>query len=160
MPFHYAIQLLPCNQGNDYLAPKLISLDVELESLRQTNPTAYFECFLALFNASTFSYTTLGLVVEDLATLFDEDKTQSSEFIKPSPLTNLLFLENLDSPFTLTAFDDPHHFAMNEPVRVLDQDFEVAKKYVDSVHTPTAYKIKEEINAIVLKHSVLATANQ
>ena len=150
MPFHYSIPLVPCSQGNDYLAPKLITLDADLIALRQTNPKAYFECFLTLFDTCTFSCDLFELVIENTFP-FEIDKSQKSQFIKPNAETTNIFLQNLNSPITLSAFADPYSFAMNEPLAIDKHNYQALYGFVEIVPEFTQEKINNEINAIIAK---------
>lgn len=153
MPFHFSIPLIPCSQGNDYVAPKLITLDADLVALRQTNPQAYFECFLTLFSACTFSCSLFELVVDDQTLPFSIDQNQKSPFIKPSAETTNLFLQNLKTPITLSAFEDPYSFAMNEPLSVNDSDYQTLRGFVEIVPEFTQEEINNEINSIIAKYN-------
>ena len=153
MPFHFSIPLIPCSQGNDYVAPKLITLDADLVALRQTNPKAYFECFLTLFRACTFSCDLYELVVDDQTLPFSIDESQKSSFIKPSAETINLFLQNTKKPITLSAFEDPYSFAMNEPLAINDSDYQTLRGFIETVPEFTQVKINNEINAIIAKYS-------
>jgi hypothetical protein len=157
MPFHYSIPLLPCSQGNDYLAPQLITLDADLVALRQSNPKAYFECFLALFNVSTFSNSLLELVIDDQTFPFKLDQLKKSEFIKPNAETTKIFLQNLTHTVTLAAFEDPYSFSMNEPVRVNDDSYEALEGFIENVSEFIQEKINNEINSIIAEHSHAVT---
>lgn len=153
MPFHFSIPLIPCSQGNDYVAPKLITLDADLVALRQTNPKAYFECFLTLFRACSFSCDLYELVVDGQTFPFSIDQSQKSSFIKPSAETINLFLQNTKKPITLSAFEDPYSFAMNEPLAINDSDYQTLCGFIEIVPEFTQVKINNEINAIIAKYS-------
>lgn len=157
MPFHYSIPLIPCSQGNDYVAPKLITLDADLIALRQTNPKTYFECFLTLFGACTFSCNLFELVVEGQTHPLIIDQNQKSTFIKPSLETTNIFLHNLNDQITLSAFEDPYSFAMNEPLPINGDDYQVLCGFIEIVTDFTQEKINNEINAIIAKSNRAVT---
>lgn len=163
MGFYFTLDKVTTQGQQTSIEKKAIQLDVDILSLRQSNPNAYLYMFLATTNAFTDQVDTVSFMhgdeqlprfnsekseLELLHTIYDAhyQRPPHIHFLRPDLIILSSFFKDTSKPIAVKAEAKDVVLILNEPVMITEAEY--LNGSIDLVDPQIQLEINEELTQI------------